>query len=247
MKLASVLLALAAAVMASPAPAFDRHAELVALQRRADVSQRLACFMSSRVNATSSSAVPSASATSSALPTSASAQTTSAAQRTTQAPKPQPTTQAAPKPQPTQAPAPKPQPTQAPAPNTGGGSFSARCVNRMNYYRARHGRRALAVDATQTSRAQSWANSCTWSHNSVGQNMWSGTEQDCVAAVDAWYAEIRLLTPGRTYMIDSIWQTVGHLTQMLDTHSTVAGCGVGCKTVCDFDPAGNILGTTFSI
>ncbi|KAL2918741.1 hypothetical protein HK105_201575 [Polyrhizophydium stewartii] len=220
MHFTSLLLAFAATTAVSADE--DRAESLVMLQKRIDVSQRNACFLSSRASATAL-ALGSPNGSSSI---SSSSTTKSAVAATSAAPKP------------TQA---------APAPNTGGSSFLARCVNRMNYYRSRHGRPGFRIDAALTARAQSWANSCTWSHNSRGQSMWSGTEQDCVAAVDAWYAEIRLLTPGRTYMIDSIWQTVGHLTQLLDTHSTAAGCGVGCKTVCDFDPFGNVIGTTFKI
>ncbi|KAL2918742.1 hypothetical protein HK105_201576 [Polyrhizophydium stewartii] len=217
MQLTTFLLAFAAAV-AAVSPAGADAAGLVVLQKRLDVTQRTACLLSSRANATDPSSGGQQGATTSTTTT-----TTSAAAKTSASPKPSPT----------------PPPVSS--------SFSGRCINRMNYYRSRHGRAPFSFSASLQSRAQSWANSCVWSHNSVGQNMWSGTEQDCIAAVDAWYAEIRQLSPGRTYAIASIWQTAGHLTQLLDRNTRYAGCGVGCKTVCDFDPAGNVIGQTFAL
>ncbi|KAI8919760.1 CAP domain-containing protein [Entophlyctis helioformis] len=162
--------------------------------------------------------------------------TTTAVQTTTQPPKPSPSPPTPPPPPPPapRPPAPRPATQQPPAPltNNGGGNFG------------RSSRRpALAYSTSEEASAQAWANSATWAHNRNGQNMYSGTSSDCTDAVDAWYDEISLIRNGDR--IVDIWAKAGHVTQMLDRRSTSAGCAVGRKTVCNFDPPGNVMGDVF--
>ncbi|KAI8919759.1 CAP domain-containing protein [Entophlyctis helioformis] len=125
----------------------------------------------------------------------------------------------------------RPSPTRAPP------------APRTNALRRRHGRRDFQFSASEQASAQAWANSGVWAHNRNGQNMWSGTTASCGPAVNAWYAELSLISSGS--LINNIWRYAGHVTQLLDTRSTHMGCGVGRKSVCNYYPAGNLLGTRF--
>ncbi|KAI8919758.1 CAP domain-containing protein [Entophlyctis helioformis] len=112
-----------------------------------------------------------------------------------------------------------------------------------NAFRARYNRPPLSYSSAQQSSAQAWADNGVWAHNRSGQNMWSGTSRNCKAAVDAWADEVKLLRNGDP--ISRVWRYAGHATQLLDRRTTEMGCGVGRKTVCNYYPAGNVLGDIF--
>ncbi|KAL5036310.1 hypothetical protein BDV3_005012 [Batrachochytrium dendrobatidis] len=135
-------------------------------------------------------------------------------------------------------PAPKPPPSNA-------ADFSRRCLDRMNYYRRLHKRPDLIMTDTLIASAQDWASNCEWRHNFGGQNLYSGKDPSCIGAVDMWYDEIKLLRTNPVY-VSSVFTFAGHFTQIVSPNSIYAGCAVGCKTVCNFSPPGNIVGSWMS-
>ncbi|KAH9248296.1 hypothetical protein BASA81_014050 [Batrachochytrium salamandrivorans] len=221
---------LSASVLADRAdsinPLDSEMANLVILQKRADASQRNSCKA-----AFQSAANLMATATTTATTTTT---TTTRVE----------TTSTAPPAEPTRAPRPRTDPPPPP-PSTGGSSFSQKCLNRMNYYRKLHNRPPFISSAKLVNSAQSWANNCAFEHNSNGQNMYSGDSSDCAPAVDMWYKEISLLKVNPVY-ISAVYKFAGHFTQIVSPVTIYAGCGVGCKTVCDFSPPGNVIGSWMS-
>ncbi|OAJ40532.1 hypothetical protein BDEG_24251 [Batrachochytrium dendrobatidis JEL423] len=134
---------------------------------------------------------------------------------------------------------------RAPKPHLLRSRLSRRCLDRMNYYRRLHKRPDLIMTDTLIASAQDWASNCEWRHNFGGQNLYSGKDPSCIGAVDMWYDEIKLLRTNPVY-VSSVFTFAGHFTQIVSPNSIYAGCAVGCKTVCNFSPPGNIVGSWMS-
>jgi uncharacterized protein YkwD len=138
----------------------------------------------------------------------------------------------------------------------------------MNAARAAVGEAALTWDPIAAEVAQSWANGCSFDHNpnagsqydglggsgDLGENLAAGAPTETIAtAVSSWVGE------GQYYDHASnscaAGQTCGHYTQVVWSTTTGVGCAQAtCTTdspfgggqwqlsVCDYSPAGNVVG-----
>lgn len=114
----------------------------------------------------------------------------------------------------------------------------------------------MTWDATVAATAQNWANQCRWAHggtNGYGQNLFgTSASTDMARASRVWANE----APNYNYATNSCSGQCGHYTQVVWRSSTKLGCAVkNCTTgspfsgdptwaiaVCDYSPAGNIVG-----
>lgn len=114
--------------------------------------------------------------------------------------------------------------------------------------------------------AQAWADQCAktgevahrppsgdWAEK-YGENIacGNGPKGSLTVALDGWYAEIKLYQPGEVIPQDMSTFGAGHYTQMVWKDTTQIGAGRAAIktgkykgwtiTVCNCDPAGNIIG-----
>jgi len=125
----------------------------------------------------------------------------------------------------------------------------------------------MSWDATVAAHAQSWAESCSFSHfigagTNEGQNLYASASSGSGASnapkpqsvVDNWVSEIQYYTYSSNTCVSG--QMCGHYTQVVWRNSTLLGCGIKyCSTgspwtqypnwwivVCNYSPAGNYVG-----
>ncbi|KAF2023615.1 PR-1-like protein, partial [Setomelanomma holmii] len=156
-------------------------------------------------------------------------------------------------------------PTQATF--SSGPDYQAAVLYRHNTARANHGAGPLVWDTTCEANARLAAQTCTFAHYiptgvREGQNIFttSGNYINVTSAItEFWYkSEFPHMVPyfGATDVPDSVFHSVGHLTQMLWKGTTSIGCvSLDCGnsmvvngasstlnkfTVCNYAPPGNI-------
>ncbi|WP_280477572.1 CAP family protein [Nocardia asiatica] len=139
-------------------------------------------------------------------------------------------------------------------------AFQRDCLHAHNGYRKRHAAPALVTDpalvAFAKKRANKLATTEIFAHDAgnYGENLawnWSSAGAApvaCAAPVKNWYDEVKDVTwddPERN------WSRTGHFTQVVWRGTTKLGCAQagaingkkgGTYTVCNYDPAGNMMG-----
>ncbi|CAD1808766.1 Cysteine-rich secretory family protein [Candida parapsilosis] len=127
-------------------------------------------------------------------------------------------------------------------------SFATDILDAHNQYRAQHQAGDLAWDVDTYNYAKNNADNydcsgiLTHTHGQYGENLAAGFK-DGPSAVKAWYDE------GETYDYSTA-NEYNHFTQVVWKGSTKVGCaykdcrstGWGLYIVCEYDPAGNIIG-----
>ncbi|CDK28681.1 unnamed protein product [Kuraishia capsulata CBS 1993] len=123
--------------------------------------------------------------------------------------------------------------------------FATEILNQHNKYRALHGVDDLSWDSTLASYAQNYADefdcgSLVHSGGPYGENLALG--YSTTGAVDAWYSE------GDNYDYSAA-SVLDHFTQVIWKDTTKLGCASkycnsywGTYIVCEYDPAGNVVG-----
>ena len=126
-------------------------------------------------------------------------------------------------------------------------------LNSTNFYRYEHSANFLFWNTSLASYAQTWANKCQWehSHGASGENLAQGYV-DVTASVDAWGDERALYSWKGTQT--GFTEATGHFTQLVWKDTTSVGCAAvdchgvsgsniqGVFLVCEYWPAGNIVG-----
>lgn len=133
--------------------------------------------------------------------------------------------------------------------------FQADCLNAHNQYRALLGKRPLTWSPSAQAVAQKWANRLSgynlFEHSHTpgyGENLYQerGGDPSCNAAVKAWFEEYDLY-PAGTPIGSGNFEAYGHYTQLIWDATTAVGCAQGkgnnVVTVCNYSPAGNVVGT----
>ncbi|KAI0322086.1 CAP domain-containing protein, partial [Amylostereum chailletii] len=120
-----------------------------------------------------------------------------------------------------------------------------------NTFRALHGANPLSWSDNLASKAQEWANNCVFQHSggslgAFGENLSAGTGDFGIApAIKLWTDESTEYDPSNPQF--------SHFTQVVWKASTQVGCavadcdgmlgsGVAKFYVCEYDPAGNVIG-----
>jgi uncharacterized protein YkwD len=126
-------------------------------------------------------------------------------------------------------------------------------LNSTNFYRYEHGANFVYWNTSLADYAQNWANKCHWehSHGPSGENLAQGYV-DVTSSVDAWGNERALYSWKGTQTGFS--EATGHFTQLVWKDTTSVGCAAvdchdmsgsniqGVFLVCEYWPAGNIVG-----
>jgi uncharacterized protein YkwD len=126
-------------------------------------------------------------------------------------------------------------------------------LNSTNFYRYEHGANFVYWNTSLADYAQNWANKCQWehSHGPSGENLAQGYV-DVTSSVDAWGDERALYSWKGTQTGFS--EATGHFTQLVWKDTTSVGCAAvdchdvsgsniqGVFLVCEYWPAGNIVG-----
>ncbi|OAQ68639.1 extracellular SCP domain-containing protein Pry1 [Pochonia chlamydosporia 170] len=130
------------------------------------------------------------------------------------------------------------------------GNFKAEMIEAHNFFRGQHSAQPLTWNENLANKAQSWANTCNWSHSGSGENLASGTGFTSWGAfVNLWGAERKQYN----YAQPGFSSATGHFTQVVWKNSKTLGCGwkkcgggqgkaSGWYIVCHYSPAGNYLG-----
>jgi hypothetical protein len=135
-------------------------------------------------------------------------------------------------------------------------------MNYTNYYRYLHSAAFLEYNDSLASYASDYSTNCQWRHNpdlsssGFGENLARGYA-NVSAAVFAWYDEVNEFD----YDFDTrdptgFTEATGHFTQLVWRSSVSVGCGwtdcggrnglEGVFVVCNYYPAGNVLGPSGS-
>ncbi|XP_017462123.1 PREDICTED: Golgi-associated plant pathogenesis-related protein 1-like, partial [Rhagoletis zephyria] len=137
--------------------------------------------------------------------------------------------------------------------------FQRAFVERVNFYRAKHGVGPLTLDRSISGWAQEWADRLgREGHmyhrqpNKYGENiaeMIGGREMSAEFAVDMWYGEVGRYTAYGREPDFSSFLNWGHFTQLVWKGSRAVGVGCGRSAdglyqfvVGNFDPPGNMMG-----
>ncbi|WP_067170068.1 CAP family protein [Microtetraspora niveoalba] len=135
-------------------------------------------------------------------------------------------------------------------------AFQQDCLKTHNAYRARHGVPAMQTSPALVDRARQWATRMAAtghfghhpdSHYGENLHLTTGKAAPCADAVKAWYDTIK------DYDFDNpgFSSVTGFFTQVVWKSSTQLGCGRATRTdsgrtktyiVCDYNPAGNMVG-----
>lgn len=136
--------------------------------------------------------------------------------------------------------------------------FQDDMMNSTNFYRYLHSAPFLEYNNSLASYASDYSRECQWRHNpdlprsGFGENLARGYA-NVTAAVFAWYDEVNEFD----YDFDrddptGFTEETGHFTQLVWRNSVSVGCGwtncdgqngvEGVLVVCNYYPAGNILG-----
>lgn len=123
-------------------------------------------------------------------------------------------------------------------------------LNSTNFYRYEHNAPFLSWNSTLALYASNYAQKCTWahSHGPYGENLARGYP-DIPSAVDAWGNE-RSLYDFSTRHPTGFTEATGHFTQLVWKATRQTGCAAvdcasslgGVLVVCEYYPAGNIVG-----
>jgi uncharacterized protein YkwD len=132
-------------------------------------------------------------------------------------------------------------------------NFSQQILQAHNFWRAKHHAPNLVWDESLARYAHDHASNCVFKHSvapKYGENLIAGY-RSIPTAIHAWYAENQLYSyrnPGFSYQ-------TGHFTQLIWKGTTRVGCGYadcagrngtpGRYLVCEYAPAGNIIGKKY--
>ena len=138
------------------------------------------------------------------------------------------------------------------------GLFTPILLNTTNYYRYLHSAPFVSYNTSLATTAQAYSTECVWQHNPqlptlhLGENLARGYP-NVTSAIDAWYNEVTQFD----YDFDTqdptgFTEQTGHFTQLVWKDTESVGCGwtdcsgvnglQGVLFVCDYWPAGNVLG-----
>lgn len=138
--------------------------------------------------------------------------------------------------------------------------FISDCLDEHNKYGAALGIPPYTWSCTLMEAAQTWADYLAQNHLfqhskgrvNVGENIAEGSasQYGTIALIDMWVEEKQYFIPGQNFPDCSTtgsYADVGHWTQMIWRKSTELGCGTATSSgqrylVCQYSPAGNILG-----
>ena len=144
-------------------------------------------------------------------------------------------------------------------------TFQSSILNSTNYWRYLYTAPYLTFNSTLASYAQSYSTKCNWQHNPdlttsrLGENLARGYP-DIISSVDAWGNESMLFDYGSTSDghltgkggYTGFSEETGHFTQLVWYETVSVGCGWtncngkngvdGVLLVCNYFPAGNVLG-----
>lgn len=138
-------------------------------------------------------------------------------------------------------------------------NFSKECLSAHNYYRKMLNLAPYTWDSAIEQKAQHWADQLAskneFKHSGSGENLYQTTNGDfsCKAAVKAWFEEYKHYNGEPIGKGD--FHAYGHFTQVIWPTTGNIGCGFkkyasgsGQKqtVVCQYSPAGNILGQSIS-
>ncbi|OAA52866.1 CAP domain protein [Cordyceps fumosorosea ARSEF 2679] len=148
-----------------------------------------------------------------------------------------------------EAPKPKPAPEapkEKPAP---GGDFKKQILDAQNWYRAQHSAPPLEWDDKLAQNAQAWASKCSENPRHQpsqphGENIaWGTGERQAGFWANLWGNE----RVKYSFDAPSFTGETGHFTQLVWKSTTKVGCAeakcnYGTNVVCEYDPAGNVMG-----
>jgi len=146
-------------------------------------------------------------------------------------------------------------PTATPVPSTdssytNAATFKADMIAAHNFYRSEHNASALVWNDTSARFGSAWAGKCVFKHTGgpTGENLAAGYA-NATASVDGWGTE----RESYDWSKPGFGEKTGHFTQLVWRNTTSVGCGVaacngkdgtpGYYVVCEYYPAGNIVGS----
>ncbi|KID72465.1 Protein PRY1 [Metarhizium brunneum] len=130
------------------------------------------------------------------------------------------------------------------------GNFKDEMLAAHNFFRGQHGAEPLSWKGNLASKAQDWADTCRWSHDSAGENLAAGT------GLASWGSFVNLWGAERTkynWADPGFSPDTGHFTQVVWKATQSLGCGwntcrggkgkaSGVYVVCKYAPVGNYVG-----
>ncbi|KAJ3323122.1 Cuticle-degrading protease [Boothiomyces sp. JEL0866] len=142
------------------------------------------------------------------------------------------------------------------------GNFQADCTQMHNQYRQLVGYAPLTWDSNLEAFARNWANNLastdSFSHSGsgYGENLFQSTGGffTCADAVKSWFDEFS--NYNGEPIGDGDFESYGHFTQLMWPSTTSVGCAAAQyqsggdtkqTTVCEYSPAGNIVGQSVNI
>ncbi|KAJ3313965.1 Cuticle-degrading protease [Boothiomyces sp. JEL0838] len=142
------------------------------------------------------------------------------------------------------------------------GNFQADCTQMHNKYRQLVGYAPLTWDSKLEAYAQNWANNLantdSFSHSGgpYGENLFQSTGGffTCADAIKSWFDEFSNYN-GQP-IGEGNFESYGHFTQLMWPSTTSVGCAAAQyqsggstkqSTVCEYSPAGNVVGQSVSI
>jgi len=123
-----------------------------------------------------------------------------------------------------------------------------------NSFRAQHGAAALTWSDEAASKAQQWANGCDFKHSGgslgpFGENLaaGNGADYDITAAIKSWTDESKTYDPSNptfSHFTQVVWKSTTQVGCAESVCGTLNGAGFGNAKyfVCEYSPAGNIIG-----
>ncbi|KAG8415394.1 hypothetical protein J3458_009244 [Metarhizium acridum] len=129
-------------------------------------------------------------------------------------------------------------------------NFKREMLAAHNFFRGQHSADPLSWNPDLAKKAQDWADTCNWAHDSAGENLASGT------GLASWGSFVNLWGSERTeydWASPGFSMNTGHFTQVVWKKTRSVGCGWnkcrggqakanGHYIVCKYDPAGNYIG-----
>jgi len=120
-----------------------------------------------------------------------------------------------------------------------------------NEARAQHGAQALSYSLQLENFAQQWADNCVFEHSGgkfgrVGENLAAGTGVYSIKdMIGDWVVEVKDYNPGNpdpSHFTQVVWKGTTQVGCAKQTCNGILGNGPATYYVCEYLPAGNIIG-----